>query len=51
MEPLSELVKGPKHNSLPDSTHRVKVKDEVMDGVQGRPQHLADDREMAQVRP
>src|SRR4029079_4883133 len=36
--------------SLPNPPHRVKVKVEIMQRVEGRSGHLADDKQVAQIR-
>jgi hypothetical protein len=50
MELLPELFKRPEHDSLPDTPHGVKVKVEVVNGVERRGRHLPRDVEMPQVR-
>ena len=43
MELLAEFFKRAEHYSLPNPPHRVKVKVEVMQRVEGRGGHLAGD--------
>jgi hypothetical protein len=41
MKLLAETLERAEHDSLPDPTHQVKVKEEVMDRVEGGGRHLA----------
>ncbi len=41
MERLSQLLERSELNSLPNRLHGVKVKVEVVDGIEGRGGHLA----------
>jgi hypothetical protein len=50
MELLPEFFKRSEHNSLPDTPHGVKVKVEIMDGVQRGRGHLTSDVQVTQVR-
>ena len=50
MELAAEFFKRAEHYSLPNPPHRVKVKVEIMQRVEGRSGHLADDKQVAQIR-
>src|SRR4029078_12495301 len=50
MELAAEFFKRAEHYSLPNPPHRVKVKVEIMQRVEGRSGHLADDKQVTQIR-
>jgi hypothetical protein len=49
MELAAEFFKRAEHYSLPNPPHRVKVKVEIMQRVEGSSGHLADDKQMPQI--
>ena len=51
MKPLSERFEATEFNSLPNRLHGVKVKLDIVQGVEGRGGHLAGHEEVPQIRP
>ena len=47
---MSELFKRAKHDSVPNSSHSVKVKVKIMQRVKGCCSHLMCDKQMPQIR-
>ena len=51
MKPLSEKLEATEFNSLPNRPHGVKVKLDIMQGIEGRGRHLAGHERDAAGRP
>jgi hypothetical protein len=49
MELAAEFFKRAEHYSLPNPPHRVKVKVEIMQRVEGGRRHLSDDKQVSQI--
>jgi hypothetical protein len=49
MELAAEFFKRAEHYSLPNSPHGVKVKVQIMQRVEGRRRHFADDEQVPEV--
>ena len=51
MELAAEFFKRAEHYSLPNPPHRVKVKVEIMQRVEGGCRHFSDDKKVAEIGP